>query len=78
MAIAVKDVRAVLEIAQHRRSMGHISTQQYYFRKKMGQQGLELAFLTKKSCFLASSELSDKLQCIILIDDSRLLDEFNK
>ena len=58
MAIAVKDVRAVLEIAQHRRSMGHISTQQYYFRKKMGQQGLELAFLTKKSCFLADFFLS--------------------
>ena len=53
MAIAVKDVRAVLEIAEHRRSMGHISTQQYYFRKKMVQQGLKLAFLTKKSCFLA-------------------------
>ena len=36
VAIAVKDVRAVLEIAGHRRSMGHISIQQYFHFKAQG------------------------------------------
>ena len=36
VAIAVKDVRAVLEIAGHRRSMGHISIQQYFHLKAQG------------------------------------------
>ena len=53
MAIAVKDVRAVLEIAEHRRSMGHISTQQYYFRQKNGSTRAKISVFDQEELFFS-------------------------
>ena len=53
MAIAVKDVRAVLEIAEHRRSMGHISIQQYFFFAKNGPTRAKISVFDQEELFFS-------------------------